>query len=362
MIIGVPAETKSGETRVALTPAGAQELVGRGHRVVVEAGAGRRAGIPDDAMAAAGARIGAVGEAWACELVLKVKEPQPEEHHLLRDNVLFTFLHLAAGPALADALRAAGTTALSYDTVQLDDGTLPLLAPMSEIAGRLAVLAGAHHLLSPAGGRGVLLGGVPGVPGARVVVLGAGVAGSHAIAQAAGLGADVTALDVSLSALRRLDARFGGRVRTVSSTAHAVAEEVRAADLVIGAVLVPGRRAPRVLTRAMIETMPAGSVLVDIAVDQGGCIEGTVPTTHADPVRPVAGSLLYSVANMPAAVGVTATRALTNATLPYVLALADGPDAALDRDPALRRGVNVRGGRIVHPEVAQALGEVAGSA
>ncbi|WP_062524775.1 alanine dehydrogenase [Demequina rhizosphaerae] len=357
MRVGVPTETKSGETRVAIAPAGVHALVARGHEVLVQAGAGRGAGIADAELDAAGATLVTAAESWDADLVLKVKEPQPEELGLLRGTTLFTFLHLAANPALAAALAAAGTTALSYDTVQLADGSLPLLTPMSEVAGRLAVLAGAHHLLSPHGGRGVLLAGVPGVPGARVTVLGAGVAGSQAIAQAAALGADVTAIDLSLPALRRLDERHGGRVRTVVSTAHAIAEEVSGSDLVIGAVLVPGRPAPKVVTHAMVEEMPRGSVLVDVAIDQGGCFEDSRPTTHEDPVRAVAGSLVYAVANMPAAVGVTATRALTNVTLPYVLRLAEGVDDAVGADPALAAGVNVRAGRIVHPAVAAALGE-----
>ncbi|WP_062291504.1 alanine dehydrogenase [Demequina phytophila] len=357
MRVGVPTETKSGETRIALTPAGAHALAARGHDVLVQSGAGDRAGVTDADLAAAGARLVSAQDAWAADLVIKVKEPQPDELGLLRDNALFTFLHLAANPAVADALVRAGTTALSYDTVQAADGSLPLLTPMSEVAGRLAVLAGAHHLLGPHGGRGVLLAGVPGVPGARVTVLGAGVAGSHAIAQAVGLGADVTAIDLSLPALRRLDERHGGRVRTLASTAHAIAAEVEESDLVIGAVLLPGRPAPVVVTEAMIARMRPGSVLVDIAIDQGGCIEGAVPTTHDDPVRRVAGSQVYAVANMPAAVGVTATRALTNATLPYILRLADGVDDAVAGDPALAGGVNVRDGRIVHPAVAEALGE-----
>lgn len=356
MRIGVPVELTSGETRVGLTPAGARALVERGHEVVVEPGAGASSACPDEAYAAAGARAGSAAEAWACDLVVKVKEPLGSEHALLGAGTLFTFLHLAAHPELAQALRTAGTTALSYDTVRAPDGSLPLLAPMSEIAGRLAVLAGAHHLLSPGGGRGVLLPGVPGVPGARVAVLGAGSAGAQAVAMAVGMGATVTVLDLSLGRLRALDARHGGRVRTVVSTPTAVEEAVAESDLVIGAVLVPGRAAPTVVTRAMVASMRPGSVLVDVAIDQGGCVEGAVATTHADPVRPLEGSLLYAVANMPAAVGATATLALTNATLPYVLALADGVEEALARDPALAAGVNVRGGSIVHPDVAAALG------
>ncbi|WP_296665559.1 alanine dehydrogenase [Demequina sp.] len=356
MIVGVPTETKNGETRVALTPAGVHALVERGHTVVVQSGAGLGSAIEDEDLVLAGARLGTAAEAWAADLVLKVKEPQPEEFALLRDNALFTFLHLAANPALADALRAAGTTALSYDTVQLEDGSLPLLTPMSEVAGRLSVLVGAYHLLSAQGGRGVLLPGVPGVPGAAVTVLGAGVAGSNAIAQAVGMGAEVTAIDLSVPRLRALDDHYRGRVRTVASTAHAVEEAVLGSDLVIGAVLVPGRPAPKVVSHALVAAMPRGSVLVDIAIDQGGCFEDSHATTHADPVFEVDGSLLYCVANMPAAVGATATRALTNMSLPYILRLADGVDQAAAADPALERGVNVRDGRIVHPAVAEALG------
>ena len=355
MIVGVPTETKSGETRVALAPAGVRELTARGHAVVVEAGAGERATIPDREFAEAGARLGTAAEAWAADLVVKVKEPQPAELALLRDNVLLTFLHLAANPRVADALVAAGTTAVSYDTVQLDDGSLPLLAPMSAIAGRIAALEDAHHLLSAGGGRGVLLAGAPGAPGGRAVVLGAGVAGSHAIGQAAAMGADVVALDIAERRLAEVAARHPG-VRTRVSTLAAVEEEVLAADLVIGAVLVPGRPAPTVVTRATVDRMRRGSVLVDIAIDQGGCLEVSTPTTHEDPVRTVAGSLVYAVANMPAAAGATATQALAGAALPYVLALAAGVDDALAADPALARGVNVAGGRIVHPEVAAALG------
>ncbi|MDN4482616.1 alanine dehydrogenase [Demequina lignilytica] len=356
MLVGVPTETKNRETRVALTPSGAHALVAAGHQVVVQRAAGEGSAYEDDEYLLAGAVLGTAADAWAADLVLKVKEPQPEELPLLRDNVLFTFLHLAANPRLADALCTAGTTALSYDTVQLDDGSLPLLTPMSEVAGRLAVLEGAHHLLSPQGGRGVLLPGVPGVPGARVTILGAGVAGSNAVGQAVAMGADVTVLDLSLPKLRALDERFGGRVSAVASTAHTVEDAVLGADLVIGAVLVPGRPAPTVVSHAMVAGMRRGSVLVDIAIDQGGCLEDSRPTTHDAPVFEVEGSLLYCVANMPAAVGSTATRALANVTLPYVLRLASGVDAAVRDDAALARGVNVRGGQVVHPAVAEALG------
>ncbi len=356
MLVGVPTEVTSGETRVALTPAGVRALIAAGHEVVVQSGAGDGAALGDEEYALAGARLVEAHQAWAAPLVLKVKEPQESEYPLLGDGTLFTFLHLAAHPRLAEALKGAGTTALSYDTVQLEDGSLPLLTPMSEVAGRLAVMEGAHHLLGPQGGRGVLLPGVPGVPGARVTVLGAGVAGSNAVAQAVTMGAEVTALDISVARLRALDNRWGGRVRTVAATAQATESAVLDADLVVGAVLVPGRPAPVVIDHAMVSGMRRGTVVVDIAIDQGGCCEDSHPTTHDAPTFEVEGSLLYCVANMPAAVGSTATRALTNVTLPYVLRLAEGTERALAEEPALRRGVNVRNGEVVHPAVAQALG------
>ena len=362
MRIGVPQEVKNRETRVALTPEGASRLTAAGHEVVIQAGAGAAAFLPDEAFAAAGARIGTLEEAWAADLVLKVKEPQPSEFALLRDNVLFTFLHLAANPELARALLGAGTTALSYDTVQRDDGSLPLLTPMSVIAGRLAALEGAHHLLSPSGGRGVLLGGAPGVAGARVVVIGGGVAGSHALAQAVAMGADAVVLDLDEARLDALSAEHGDRVRTVGSSPETVEREVTEADLVIGAVLVPGRPAPTVVTHAMVEGMRPGSVLVDIAIDQGGCFEDSRPTTHDDPVLHVADSLLYCVANMPGAVGATATAALTHATLPFIEALTGGVEAALAADPALERGLNAGGGTVRHPAVAEALPELPAAA
>lgn len=355
MRIGVLREIKDSETRVALTPEGARQLTLLGHEVLVETGAGAASSFEDSAYREAGASIGVADQAWDTELVLKVKEPLPSEYPFLSDNALFTFLHLAANPALAAALCDAGTLGLSYDTVQLADGSLPLLAPMSAVAGKLAVLVGAYHLQTHLGGRGALLAGIPGVPGADVVVLGAGVAGSHAVQQAGGMGARVTVLDVAEAALERLETEHGSAVTTVRSTPDAVVNAVSQADLVIGAVLVAGRRAPVVVTHEMVLGMRRGSVLVDIAIDQGGCFEDSRPTTHTDPVFTVGGSTLYCVANMPGAVGLTATTALTNATLPYVLELATGVDAALERDPALSWGVNTRGGAVVHPGVLAAL-------
>jgi len=359
MRIGIPAEVKDHEYRVALTPAGAQALTTAGHEVLLQTGAGAGSGSPDAAYVAAGARIvPTADDAWAADLVCKIKEPVASEFgHLRRDQVLFAYLHLAAGLPCTQALLAAGTTTIAYETVQSVDGTLPLLAPMSEVAGRLATQAGAHHLLRSVGGRGVLLGGVPGAAPGRVVVLGAGTAGRHATQIAVGMGAEVTVLDVSLPRLRDLDARYGGRVRTLASTAHAVGTAVTDADLVIGAVLVPGGRTPVLVTDAMVAAMRVGAVLVDIAVDQGGCVEGTRPTTYSDPVLGVHDALLYCVANMPGTVPVTSTDALTAATLPFVLALADlGWRAALRADAALARGLNTHDGAVVHPGVAEAHG------
>jgi alanine dehydrogenase len=354
MRITVPAETKVAETRVALTPDGVRALVADGHEVWVQAGAGSGSAFGDGEYAAAGATLVGRDEAWSGELVLKVKEPIPSEYPLLRDNTLFTFLHLAANEPLARALIDAGTTAYSYDTVQLADGSLPLLAPMSAVAGRMAPIVGAYHLLSSQGGRGVLLAGAPGAPRGRVVVIGAGVAGSHAVEEAVGLGAAVTVLDVSQARIDALATQFGDAVTPVLSTPDAVAAAVADADLVVGAVLLPGRPAPKVVTRGMVEAMREGSVLVDIAIDQGGCFEDSRPTTHTDPVYTVAGSIFYCVANMPGAVGATATAALTSATLPFVRELANsvGPMPA---NPALVSGLNVAGRTLRHPAVAQAL-------
>jgi alanine dehydrogenase len=354
MLITIPAETKVAETRVALTPDGARQLIADGHEVWVQEGAGAGSALTDGEYAAAGARLVSVDDAWSGELVLKVKEPTPGEFSRLSHNTLFTFLHLAANEPLARALIDAGTTALSYDTVQLADGSLPLLAPMSAVAGRMAPIVGAYHLFSSEGGRGVLLAGAPGAPAGEVVVIGAGVAGSHAVEESVGLGAHVTVLDLSVPRIEALAAQFGTAVTAVPSTPDAVAEAVANADLVIGAVLLPGRPAPKVVTHAMVEAMKPGSVVVDIAIDQGGCFEDSHPTTHADPVYIVAGTVFYCVTNMPGAVGATATAALTTVTLPFILELSHGVGPAIEANPALAKGVNVAERTLRHPAVAQA--------
>ncbi|MEN0128056.1 MAG: alanine dehydrogenase [Brevundimonas sp.] len=357
--IGIPRETKNREYRVALTPAGAHHLALAGHDVVIEAGAGAGSAIDDEQYVAAGARVVPdVEEVWASDVVCKVKEPTGPEHARLRaDQVLFTYLHLAADRATTDALLAAGTTAIAYETVKAADGSLPLLAPMSEVAGRLATQVAAYHLMRNAGGAGVLLGGVPGVDAARVVVLGAGVVGRHAAEIAVGMRADVTMLDLSMPRLREVDAVFGGRVRTLASNAWTLAREVADADVVIGAVLVPGARAPRLVSDELVAQMRPGSVLVDVAVDQGGCFESTRPTTHDDPTFRVHDALFYCVANMPGAVPVTSTRALTNVTLPYLSAIADhGWRSALAADPALAGGLTTHAGGLTNEAVAVAHG------
>jgi len=363
MQIGVPSEVKNHEYRVAVTPAGAHHLVAAGHTVTVQAGAGAGSLITDQEYAAAGADVvdgpEAADRVWAeADLVIKVKEPVAQEYHRLRpDLVLFTYLHLAADRPLTDRLLAAGTTSIGYETVQLADRSLPLLAPMSEIAGRLAPQVGAYHLMRNEGGRGVLLGGVPGVTNGKVVVLGGGVSGMHAAEIALGMRADVTVLDLSIPVLRRLDAHFSGSVRTLASTAFSIAEELREADLVIGAVLVPGARAPKLVTNQLVSEMKPGSVLVDIAVDQGGCFEDTHPTTHAEPTFTVHDSVFYCVANMPGAVPRTSTFALTNATLPYITAVADrGWQQALSADPALAAGLHTSGGRLTNEPVGRSHG------
>ncbi|WP_454294807.1 alanine dehydrogenase [Salana multivorans] len=358
MKIGVPTEVKNNEFRVGITPSGAAELVRQGHEVVVQSGAGVGSTLSDEQYAAAGAVVvDTAAQAWDAELVVKVKEPEPEEYGLLRDDLtLFTYLHLAASRSCTEALLAAGTTAIAYETVQLGNGSLPLLQPMSEIAGRLATMVGAYHLMKENGGAGVLLGGIAGTPRANVVVLGAGVAGEHAIANAIGMGADVTVLDVAMPRLHVIQERYGSAVTTRVSSAFAIAESVKTADLVIGAVLVPGAHAPRLVTDEMLSQMRPGAVLVDIAVDQGGCIEGTRPTTHDEPTFRVHDTLLYCVANMPGAVPQTSTQALTNATLPYIVEIADwGWKLALQQDPALSQGLNTCGGRITNVAVAQAF-------
>lgn len=354
MRIGVPAEVKNHEDRVAATPAGVHELVRHGHRVTVQAGAGAGSAIPDAEFVAAGAELGDAAAAWAGELVLKVKEPVAAEYGYLRsDLTLFTYLHLAADEPLVDALLAAGTTAIAYETVQLPDRSLPLLAPMSEVAGRLAVLAGGYHLLGSQGGRGVLLAGVPGVRPAKVTVIGGGAAGSNAVAQAVGVGADVTVLDLSLPRLRAIDDQYRGAVRTVASSAYEIERSVLEADLVIGAVLIPGAKAPKLVSHDLVLRMKPGSVLVDIAIDQGGCFEDSRPTTHDDPTFRVGDAIMYCVANMPGAAAGTSTPALTNATLPYALALADkGWERAVADDAALAGGLSTVAGRLVNASVA----------
>ncbi|MFE3444154.1 alanine dehydrogenase [Nocardia sp. NPDC059180] len=360
MRIGVPGEVKEQEFRVALTPAGAADLAGHGHEVLVQAGAGVGSGFPDaDYMAAGAQMVPDADEVWASsELVLKVKEPIAQEYHRLRDGqVLFTYLHLAASRECTDAILRSGTTAIAYETVRAPDGTLPLLAPMSEVAGRLATQVGAYHLMAPLGGAGVLLGGVPGVRPADVVVLGGGVAGTNAATVAVGMGARVSVLDTNLNRLRALDDRFDGRLTTIASNTAEVERAVLAADLVIGSVLVPGARAPKLVSRELVAGMRPGSVLVDVAIDQGGCFAGSHPTTHANPTFRVANSLYYCVANMPGAVPHTATVALTNATLPYVRAIAaNGWQAACAADPGLANGLAAEAGRLLSPEVAAAHG------
>jgi alanine dehydrogenase len=358
MIVGVPTETKRDENRVAMTPSGVHELVQAGHTVLVQRGAGEGSRVPDDAFAAAGARlVEDPAEVWGAELVCKVKEPQPGElGHLRPDLVLFTFLHLAAYPEVADALVASGCTAIAYETVQDAQGRLPLLAPMSEIAGRMSVQVGAHFLEREAGGRGILLGGAPGVEPGRVVVIGAGMAGVNAASIARGMEADVTVFDVSLDRLRPLDAVHRGAVKTRMSRGLDVAEAVVEADLVIGAVLLPGAKAPRVVTAETVRRMRPGAVLVDISIDQGGCFETSRETSHSDPVFEVDGVLHYCVGNIPGAVPRTSTWALSNVTLPYARLLADhGVDGAIAAHPELAGGVNVRSGAVVHPIVQAAL-------
>jgi alanine dehydrogenase len=359
MKVGVPREVKTAESRVAITPDGVRELVAHGHDVVLETGAGEESSLHDVDFEAAGASIGSVDDAWGAELVVKVKEPQPSEYGRLRaDLVLVTYLHLAAYPNVAKALLDAGTTAVAYETVQTSDGALPLLAPMSEVAGRMATQVGAHWLERENGGRGVLLGGAPGVRPARVVVIGAGNVGWNSAWIAQGMEAEVLLLDKNLDRLRFVDQIHRGRIMTLASNRGSVERSVAGADLVIGAVLVPGGRAPMVVTDEMVQGMKPGSVIVDVAVDQGGCIETTHETTHDDPVYVTHDVIHYAVGNIPGAVPHTSTYALTNATLPYVLAVAErGVRTAAERDPALRLGVTTVGGRVTNPAVAEALGE-----
>lgn len=360
MRIGIPREIKNHEYRVAATPDSVRELVAHGHTVGVERQAGAGVGLGDAAYQAAGATLLDTPEAVfaGAELIIKVKEPQPHECRWLRaDQVLFTYLHLAADPAQARALQASGVTAIAYETVTSASGGLPLLTPMSEVAGRMAVQAGARCLEKSQGGAGLLLGGVPGVPAAKVVILGGGVVGTHAAMMAIGLGAQVTVVNRSVDRLRRLDAQFGNRLCTQHASEGAIEALVLDADLVIGAALVAGAAAPKLVCRAWLAHMRPGSVLVDVSIDQGGCFETSYPTTHADPTYVVDGIVHYCVANMPGAVARTSTFALNHATLPFALALADkGWQQALADDPHLANGLNVQAGRITHPAVARALG------
>jgi len=359
MLVGVPKEIKVHESRVALTPEGVFELARFGHQVSIESGAGLGSSITDADFVSAGARIEKdVDLIWkSADLILKVKEPIEVEYPRLRSGqILFTYLHLAASKACTDALLKSGTTAIAYETVELN-GSLPLLAPMSEVAGRLSIQVGAYALQKPNGGRGVLLAGVPGVAPGKVVVIGGGVAGLNAAAIAMGMGADVTVLDRSLPRLAYIDSLYSGRIKTLASTLHAIDREIRQADLVIGAVLVHGAKAPQLVSNAQVAQMKPGSVLVDIAIDQGGCFEDSKPTTHTDPTFEVHGSIFYCVANMPGAVPVASTYALTNATLPYVIAIANkGWERAIEEDPSLNRGLNVHAGKIRYSAVAVAHG------
>ncbi|MFQ4148727.1 alanine dehydrogenase [Arthrobacter sp. LAPM80] len=361
MIIGVPEEVKNNEFRVSMTAPGVHELVRNGHTVLVQNGAGVGSGITDVEYVAAGAEIVVdAAELWArSDMVVKVKEPVSSEYvHFRKGLVLFTYLHLAAEPELTHALLTSGVTAIAYETVQLGN-TLPLLAPMSAVAGRLSVQVGAQYLTAPFGGKGMLLGGVPGVRPANVAILGAGVSGTHAAAMAIGAGADVTIMDINIARLQELDDHYQGRLKTVASNAFEIERSLVQADLVIGSVLIPGAKTPKLVSNELVSRMLPGSVLVDIAVDQGGCFADTHPTTHADPTFKVHNSLFYCVANMPGAVPNTSTYALTNVTLRYTLALASlGVRGALGSDPVLLAGLNVAGGSVTHHSVATAHGLV----
>ncbi|MFJ4095229.1 alanine dehydrogenase [Kitasatospora sp. NPDC089913] len=360
MKVGIPREVKNHEYRVAITPAGVHELVRNGHEVYIEDNAGVGSSIPNEEYVAAGATIlPTADEVWAtADLLLKVKEPIAEEYHRLRKGqTVFTYLHLAADRAGTDALVASGTTAIAYETVQLANGALPLLAPMSEVAGRLAPQVGSYHLMRPAGGRGTLPGGVPGTHPAKAVVIGGGVSGWHAATIAIGMGYDVTLLDRDINKLREADKIFGTKIKAIMSNSFELEKAVIEADLVIGAVLIPGAKAPKLVTNELVSRMKPGSVLVDIAIDQGGCFEDSHATTHAEPTFQVHNSVFYCVANMPGAVPNTSTYALTNATLPYVVELANrGWKEALRRDAALAKGLNVHEGQITFAAVAEAFG------
>jgi alanine dehydrogenase len=356
VIVGVPREIKPGEQRVALTPAGAQALVDAGHRVLVEHEAGSGSAIRDEEYAKVGASLTARDDVWSADMILKVKEPIAEEYPRLRDGlVLFTYLHIAADEPLTRALMESGIAAVAYETVESDSGALPLLAPMSEIAGRLAAQAGAYFLEKPLGGRGLILGGVPGVAPGRVLVIGGGIVGYNAAVIALGIGANVTILERSIDRMRHLEEILSGRVSLVMSSSLQIEESIKDADVVIGAVLIPGARAPKLVTRDMVAGMKEGAVLADVAIDQGGCSETSRPTTHTQPVYTEEGVTHYCVTNMPGAVPITSTKALTNATLPYVEAIAEhGLPEAVARDRSLARGVNVLHGKITYEAVAEA--------
>jgi alanine dehydrogenase len=359
MRVGVPTEIKNNEFRVAITPAGVAELVHRGHEVLIEAGAGLGSAISDTDFKRAGAQmINSVDEVWAeTDLLLKVKEPiEPEYRRMRKGQTLFTYLHLAASKPCTDALLASGTTSIAYETVQTADGALPLLAPMSEVAGRLSAQVGAYHLMRTHGGRGVLMGGVPGVAPANVVVIGGGMAGDNAAAVAKGMGARVTVFDLNINILRKIDAEYGGSIETRYSSRLDLEDAVKEADLVIGAVLVPGAKAPKLVTNSTVAHMKPGSVLVDIAIDQGGCFEDSRPTTHDDPTFAVHDAVFYCVANMPGAVPRTSTYSLTNATMPYVVKLAErGWKAACQADSALAKGLSTHEGAMLSEQVASDL-------
>jgi alanine dehydrogenase len=360
MKIGIPTEVKNHEYRVAITPAGVTEFRRHGHEVFIQAGAGIGSSIPDGDYVAAGATmLPTADDVWAtADMIMKVKEPIAEEYHRMRaGQIIFTYLHLAASKECTDALIASGATAIAYETVELPDGSLPLLAPMSEVAGRLAPQVGAQALMRAYGGRGVLMGGVSGVYAAKVVVIGAGVAGMNAAAIALGMQAEVILLDSNIARLRQVDAIYQGHMQTVASNMYEVERAVLDADMVIGAVLVPGKKAPKLVTNDLVSRMKHGSVLVDIAIDQGGCFEDSRPTTHADPTYAVHNSVFYCVANMPGAVPNTSTYALTNVTLPYAIAIADkGWRDALRGNPSLAKGLNVHDGQITYAGVAEAFG------
>ena len=360
MLIGVPREVKNNEDRVGLNAPAVHELKRHGHEVIVQSGAGIGSGITDEAYRAAGAEIvDGADEVWQrADMIVKVKEPLPEEHKFLRkDQVLFTYLHLAADKALTDALLEAGTTAIAYETVQLPDRSLPLLTPMSMIAGRLATQVAAYHLMAPLDGSGMLMGGVPGTPAAKLLVVGGGIVGEQAAIMAYGLQAEVTVIDLNVPRLNQLAITHHGHFRTRYSTALDLADEIATADVAIGSVLIPGKRAPKLVTDEMVRSMKPGSVLVDVAIDQGGCFEHSRPTTHDDPTFAVHDTVYYCVANMPGSVPVTATRALNNATIPYVLKLADrGWQDALRADEALAKGLHTHAGKLVHDGTAEAHG------